>query len=1666
MAITDKIISFWKQVKLKSSDMFTLFRVGVGVKVPTHKLHVKDKTNPMKLEGVQSDTSSSTKFLVLDGSDVVKHSNSGGKTTEQVQDIVGAMFTSNTETRISATYEDGDGTIDLVVDDMTTDTNTNIANTNLTFTGSRTLNMDGGDLTLTQGTNIIFHASEFQVTDAGQSKIEIINTNNDAVGSILRFVKNKGAAGADNDVSGQIEFYADDDAQAQTLFARIQGVVKDASNGAEEGRLILSVASHDGELRPAITIESGAGEDQTLIYIGESTSQTIVGNSLAVSNTLQLSGGAESLRFETSSNNILDQNDAVVMTIVDGGITALVAAGDLDIGNHNFRAKSFTSDVATGTAPFTVSSTTAVANLQAATATILHTARNIGGVSFNGSANIDLPGVNSAGNQNTSGTANSATNVFITDNESTDEENQITFIEGAGGGGANRGIEADGDFTYNPSSGTVTCSEIRGTTTFVVRAASGAVTLAATGNAMIDVNGSVYLDSVQGNVYFRIGGTDQLHFDMDSVANAQIVQLQVNGDSLIFRQFDGKDVLHIDDTGYVGIKNGDTSAGELRIFEDSDDGTHYVGLTVAAMSGSQTYTLPTADGSDGQVLKTNGSGVLAWIDAASGSGDITGVTIQTDSGSGAKATDTDGSADFSLLGSSGVGITNSGATITAVAVPGEIDHNSLNNFVAAEHYRWDTDISSTATINAANIPTLNQNTTGTAATVTGAAQTSITSLGTLTNLDVDSVNINNKRIIITGDTDDTFDITSTTHGATTISTNDTAGANANLTFQVDGSALFSCSLFRTTTEDVTFQSSVSAHPTVSISNNAADATGGELVLINTRHSGSGVDGDVCGLIHFKGPNHDNSESAVFYASIVGSILESNDTDEAGKLELYVTTSNGSTSAPRTGLVLRGSDADNDVDVSIGNGTTSIVTVNGNLTVTSALTMGSTTAMTSAGLLSVANQSNITGLGTITSGVWNGTAIAHAYIGADAIEGDNIADNAINSEHYTDGSIDTDHIADDQVTLAKMAGLTRGSIIVGDASGNPSALAIGTNAYVLTSDGTDISWAEASGGGGSGDITAVVAGTGLNGGATSGSATLNIDAAQTGINSILATDLVLGEDAQTKIDFGTVNQIDMVADNTTVQTITSTTITNSVANFNITNGSNSSPSFTILNTSNDSSGSNFILKKDKGAAAADNDILGTISFVGDDSGQNVPFETYATIVGSIATAAHGSEGGKLTFNLASHDGETQPGLILTDGSAEDEIDVTIGNGSASVVTAAGRLTAGSIQIPNGSEYNGAMQFQTGSTCEFQDQNDNTLIAFSDDGITSLIAAGNLDIGAYQFRALSFQSDVATGTAPFVVASTTQVANLQSATATVLHTARNINGVSFNGSADITVTAAGSTLSDTVTVAKGGTGATSFADKSVIITQDSGTDTLSAVEMSSNGQLLIGGTSGPTAATLTAGSNVTITNADGGITIAASGGGGSVSGDTFASDLKIGRDADNLVDFATTDNEIVFRANAATQATLTSSGLDVPKRKISVTASGTHGDVNGDVIYIGTNNASDSNETVAGKIYYYHSDGSWRETDADFAASATGLLAVALGTDPDGDGMLLRGTATLSEEITGTEALGSILYLDTTPATATTAHPSGANDIVRIIGYALSVDNDQIWFNPSNDWVQHA
>lgn len=63
------------------------------------------------------------------------------------------------------------------------------------------------------------------------------------------------------------------------------------------------------------------------------------------------------------------------------------------------------------------------------------------------------------------------------------------------------------------------------------------------------------------------------------------------------------------------------SSGELRIREPSAGGLSYTGFLAPALAGNVMYTLPTADGSSGQQLTTNGSGVLSWA-AAGGSGGL------------------------------------------------------------------------------------------------------------------------------------------------------------------------------------------------------------------------------------------------------------------------------------------------------------------------------------------------------------------------------------------------------------------------------------------------------------------------------------------------------------------------------------------------------------------------------------------------------------------------------------------------------------------------------------------------------------------------------------------------------------------------------------------------------------------------------------------------------------------------------------------------------------------------------------------------------------------------------------------------------------------------------------------------------------------------------------
>jgi collagen type VII alpha len=117
--------------------------------------------------------------------------------------------------------------------------------------------------------------------------------------------------------------------------------------------------------------------------------------------------------------------------------------------------------------------------------------------------------------------------------------------------------------------------------------------------------------------------------------------------------------------------------------------------------------------------------------------------------------------------------------------------------------------------------------------------------------------------------------------------------------------------------------------------------------------------------------------------------------------------------------------------------------------------------------------------------------------------------------------------------------------------------------------------------------------------------------------------------------------------------------------------------------------------------------------------------------------------------------------------------------------------------------------------------------------------------------------------------------------------------------------------------------------------------------------------------------------------------------------------------------------------------------------------GDIIRIGTGT------TVAGKTYHFDGTG-WNQTNANPAsnpATSGSLVAIALGTSPTGNGMLIRGIA-YPATISGMSG-GKTVYFDSTDGTLTISPPSTSNYIVRIAGHALS--STTIYFNPSPDWL---
>ena len=236
------------------------------------------------------------------------------------------------------------------------------------------------------------------------------------------------------------------------------------------------------------------------------------------------------------------------------------------------------------------------------------------------------------------------------------------------------------------------------------------------------------------------------------------------------------------------------------------------------------------------------------------------------------------------------------------------------------------------------IPTLNVD----------AAQTQITSVGTLTALTVDNINIDGDEIRATGD----LTITAT-------------GNDIN----VD-------------TDNFTITSAIDVKPVFTLKS-TTNSNKGSLIDFVSDKGAAGADNDIIGTVNFYGDT--SAQEQILFGKIQSKVNTAADTDESGEMQLLVTKSNGTADNLGNGIKLTGHGTNDTVSAEIGAGVASTTTIAGTLT------MGSTAAMTNAGLLSVANQSNITGVGAVTSGTWHGTPITTAYIGDDQVTEDKLAD---------------------------------------------------------------------------------------------------------------------------------------------------------------------------------------------------------------------------------------------------------------------------------------------------------------------------------------------------------------------------------------------------------------------------------------------------------------------------------------------------------------------------------------------------------------------------------------------------------------------------------------------------------------------------------------------------
>lgn len=150
-------------------------------------------------------------------------------------------------------------------------------------------------------------------------------------------------------------------------------------------------------------------------------------------------------------------------------------------------------------------------------------------------------------------------------------------------------------------------------------------------------------------------------------------------------------------TGSVDIAGNSTAGSNIKLYEDTDNGTNYVAFKAPdTIAANVTWTLPATDGSSAQVLSTNGSGTLSWATASGGGASAATPTAlgtvygsQT-SGSGSPyltaygywAANSNTGAGNTALGWAGLYVNTSGADNTSVGMQSMVANTTGSSNVA------------------------------------------------------------------------------------------------------------------------------------------------------------------------------------------------------------------------------------------------------------------------------------------------------------------------------------------------------------------------------------------------------------------------------------------------------------------------------------------------------------------------------------------------------------------------------------------------------------------------------------------------------------------------------------------------------------------------------------------------------------------------------------------------------------------------------------------------------------------------------------------------------------------------------------------------------------------------------------------------------------------------